>query len=33
MTTTLDIQRRLLSLGYTLPKFGADGRGRSRDLH
>lgn len=25
MTTTLDIQRRLLSLGYPLPKFGADG--------
>lgn len=26
MTTTLDIQRRLLSLGYSLPKFGADGK-------
>jgi hypothetical protein len=25
MKTTLDIQRRLLSLGYQLPKFGADG--------
>lgn len=25
MTTTLDIQRRLLALGYKLPKFGADG--------
>jgi len=23
--TTLDIQRRLLALGYSLPKFGADG--------
>lgn len=25
MTTTLEIQRRLLSLGYSLPRFGADG--------
>lgn len=25
MTTTLEIQRRLLALGYPLPKFGADG--------
>lgn len=25
MTTTLDIQKRLLALGYSLPKFGADG--------
>ena len=25
MKTVLDIQKRLLSLGYTLPKYGADG--------
>lgn len=25
MTTTLDVQRRLLALGYKLPRFGADG--------
>lgn len=25
MTSTLDIQRRLLSLGHSLPRFGADG--------
>jgi len=25
MRTVLEIQRRLLSLGYSLPKFGADG--------
>lgn len=25
MTTTLEIQKRLISLGYSLPRFGADG--------